>query len=80
MNRFSFTAEVARDGGFVVYSDEGGSQQDIVFGGNEQDTCAYIAKRIKEMKAEDAEEAKPVLQYRKRNLRDALLIDQHADA
>lgn len=80
MNRFSFTVEVARDGGFVVYSDEGGSQQDIVFGGNEQDACAYIAKRVKEMKSEGVEEVKPVLQYRKRNFRDALLVDQLADA
>lgn len=80
MNRFSFTAEVARDGGFVVYSDEGGTQQDIVFGGNEQDTCAYIAKRIKEMRAEGSDEQKPVLQYRKRNLRDALIVDQLVEA
>lgn len=52
MNRISFTVEVAKDGGLVVYADEGGTAQELVFGGNQKDTCDYIAKRIGELKAE----------------------------
>lgn len=52
MNRISFTVEVAKDGGLVVYADEGGTQQDLVFGGNQKDTCGYLAKRVGELKAE----------------------------
>ena len=60
MNRITVTVEVAKDGGLVVYSDDGiVNQMDLVFGGNQKDTCDYIAKRVGELKAEKVA-ARPV--------------------
>lgn len=52
MNRLSFTVELATDGGCVVYADNGGTQQELVFAGNTKDTNDYIAKRVGALKAD----------------------------
>lgn len=53
MNRITVTIEAAKDGGLVVYSDNGGmNDMDLVFAGNQKDTCDYLAKRVGELKAE----------------------------
>lgn len=63
MNRISFTVEVAKDGGLVVYADEGGTAQDLVFAGNTKDTNDYLAKRVGELKAEKLNVPKSVYAY-----------------
>jgi len=55
MSRLSFTVELATDGGVVVYADNGGEEQALVFAGNTKDTCDYIAKRVGGLTADKAE-------------------------
>lgn len=53
MNRITVTVEAAKEGGLVVYSDNGGqTDMDLVFAGNTKDTNEYLAKRVGELKAE----------------------------
>jgi hypothetical protein len=70
-----FTVEGAKDGGLVVYADEGGTQQELVYAGNLKDACDYVAKRMGEIKPEPASAVptKLAVVTRKQSLRDSLL-------